>query len=446
MNGRVLPQRLPLAQIVRTAHATALRLAATGLSLAFGILGARLLGADVFGTFVSVFALAGLLSVATSSGLSTILLRDLAASRNHGDNAALTPVLHGIVLVIGILGAACVASLFAGWTVVGLGLAFCVAGNIVAILGAFYRGTGRTLLAAWIANVARPAVAIAALGVLALITTPTIAVPLVAQIAGAVAAVVAFTVLARGRPHVPVARALRRTWWSHHHSKTVRAAMLLSSNQVLMNMTTQVDILILTVVATPEEVAHYYAAARSALVVGFFSTSSGLLAEPAMSRLHAARSPERLQTLVTTTSAIGATVTLLAAVAAVLVAPFYLALFGPGYEDALPSFLVFTVGIVLNSVFGPTLPLLRATRCERDLLQHTMIALIVNAGITVALVPLVGIVGAAMGSAVQFMIHGATTARETRRLTAIRCDVGTIIQGRVRVPEGSKDGSATPAR
>lgn len=415
--------RAPLREIARASHSTSLRLISTALTLVFGILGAQLLGAEIFGSYVSLFTVAGLLATATSTGLPGLLQREVSASRGSGDRGALKPLVQGLIAINGALALGLVGALLIGAVTAAVILSFCIVSNAAGIVGAIFIAHERVLVAQWIGNVLRPLGALLTLLVFAALTTPTPLLPLFAQLTGVALAFAALMVLWRGEPMSNVARAVHAAWWSDRHAPLLRAGVIFAGTQVLINLTTQVDILILTVLAEPDDVAHYYAAVRAAMVINFFFGASGLLAEPALTRLHASGDRDKVQALATSTAWTGAIVTVGAALCAVFVAPYYLRLYGPDFIVALPSFIVFTSGLVVRSLFGPALPLLRATRLEWYLLRITAAVLVLNAGMTFALIPIFGLVGAAMGSAIQFALYGALMLRTVWTRNGIRSDI-----------------------
>lgn len=415
--------RIPVRDLFRASHATALKVISTLITLAFGILGARLLGTDTFGAYVSIFVVAGLVSVASSVGLPALMMRELAASRGNGDRRGLKPVVQGLVLINGVIGAALVVALVMGAWVAALVLTFCLLGNVAGLLGAVFIAYERVLLASWIGSVVRPGLALVTLIALGATITPSYLLPLVAQIVGVVGASTVLLLLWNGEPLSNARRAFSCAWWSDDHPTIVKSGLIFAGTQLLINLTTQVDILILAAMASPEDVAHYYAAARAALVVGFFYGATGLLAEPALTRLHAAKDHDDVQALATRTAITGFFVTVIAVIVAVVLAPWYLGLYGPSFAVAFPSFCIFAGGIVVWSFFGPAEPMLRAIRGERSLMWITASVLILNVAVSVALVPVLGISGAAIGTAIQFAVYGALLARAVKRQSNYRSNV-----------------------
>ena len=427
---KTLFSRVPIHGILRVGHATSLRVAATGLTLVFGLVGARILGTATFGAYVSLVTIAGLLSVATSVGLPGLLQREVSSSRGSGDRSALKPLIQGVVLINGALVLALLAALALNATKVALILSFCLAGNAAGLLSSLFIAHERVLFDSWIGNVFRPVVALVALVVLASLTTPTELLPLYAQIMGAAAAFVLLLVMWRGEPISHARRALATSWWSDRHAPIVRAGLIFGGTQVLINLTTQIDILILTAMASPTEVAHYYAAVRAAMVINFFFGASGLLAEPALTRLFASGNIQGVQKLATSTALTGAIVTTFATLAAIVIAPYYLRLYGPDFIVALPSFVVFAAGLAARSLFGPAAPMLRATRSEMGLLIVTAVVLALNVVISACLIPFLGILGAAIGSGIQFAIYGWLLSRMLSRRQTLRSDVFSVFRRR----------------
>jgi O-antigen/teichoic acid export membrane protein len=409
--------------LLRVGLAVALRLSRTVLTLAFTVMGARLLGTDLFGSYVSLFAVAGLLTVATSIGLPGLVQREISASRGSSDRSALKPLVQGIAVINCAVVVALIAAAISGKAAIAVVLLFCLVGNAAGLLGALFNSYERVLFASWISSLVGPSVALLALWALALLTSPTELLPLLAQIIGAAAIVVTLLLFWHDEPLANSRRALRSAWWSERHSSMMRAGIIFAGTQVLINLTTQIDILILTAMARTEDVAHYYAAVRAAMIVSLFFGFSGMLAEPMLTRLHANGQRGDVQKLARRTALTGAVLTIIAAIAAVGLAPFYLGLYGPGYIAAFPSFCVFTAGLVAFSLFGPAEPLLRATRLELKLLIFTAFSLILNAVLTALLIPFFGMLGAAIGSGVQFAAYGGLLAYALWRRSSYRSDI-----------------------
>lgn len=403
-----------------------LRILSALLSMAFGIVGTRAIGAEDFGGYVSVMAVAGLVSVALSMGLPTLIAREVASARGHGDHNRSKPLFDWSVLILFIIAALTII-LGVGFGVqIALVLTYALIGNSASFLGAVHFGRERVLLGAWVTGIVQPGAALVGLVALSALVATGPVTAIVAQIFGATAALVVF-VAALGQWALSAKRA--KVWltpaWSDRHWKFLRSGALLSGTQLLINSTTQIDILILTALADPNDVVHYYAAARAALVVSMFAGVNASFVEPQITRLYAAGNLKGAQSVVGDTALIGFGFSALAGLVAFALAPTYLSFYGSSFNSAELTLQVLILGFILLSLFGPGQAVLRATHQDGAVLKLTLASLIVNAAIAVLLVPHLGIVGAAIGTATQFVFYGGALAVMSIRTVNLRSDVLT---------------------
>lgn len=424
LNFQRLNGRGSVTHFLRTLHSAGLRLISTSLVMAFGIVGARLLGSENFGNYVILFTIAGLTSTVTSVGIPMLLQREISAGGLSSENSRIVPILQALLIVNVALIASAVIALLIGRENLFLVSAFTASANCAAIANAIFVGSERVILANWIFTVLRPIFAIMALVCAGAFFAADGALAMYAQISAALAVVVAFALASRKLPNGEFRLSVSgRGWWGQHHKAMAKMGAIFAATQVLINLTTQIDIIILSWLADEQDVAHYYAAARGAFVLNFFFAAGGLIAEPTLTRLIAGQRSREAQRLASTVAINGVAVTGVIGIAAVVISPFYLQLYGEDFVSALASFLIFAAGIFARSLFGVGAPILRAARLERKLLISTFFALLVNVCVSCTLVPFLGIAGAAIGSAVQFVIHGALMANASHRHARLRSDV-----------------------
>ena len=406
--------------VINAAHASALRALSTAANLAFGILATRLLGEDAFGSYVSIFAVAGLLSVVTTGGLPTLLQRELSHGRGNGDFSMVTPLVQWLVLLNFLLVLSILALSFLTPTYVQLVLIFIVASNLIGAAGAVFMGFERVLIASWIGNVVRPLGAVAALFALYFLVEPSPNQLLLSQVVGCIFAMVCFIYFWKKPVVRPLFYALRSDWWSGLHLNLIRAGALISGTQLVINFKTQVEILLLTMFADAADVAYFYAASRAALVVAFFPTATYLMAEPRLTRLLASQNEAEVREEVRSASRIGFFGTVLAAACAILLAPYYLQLYGEGFETALVTMYVLILSLVLRSAFGPALPMLRAGRQDYPVLKITILSLCITLPVSLVLIQTYGILGAAIGSLIHSTLNEWWLARTARVKTGFQ--------------------------
>lgn len=392
--------------------------------MVLAIFGARLLGTEAFGTYVSYLAMATLVATGISAGLPTLLAREIAIARGTGGDAHLRPLaqlilaVHGLVLTA-LLGFALFASLPALWI---LGFAF--ANNVLAVVMHVFIGFERVLLSQWVGSVLRPLLLLAGFLIVACIGTLSVGVAMMLQIGAALicAAALGFVWLAN-RAAISLQQIAKSTPVLVDYSSALWTGGKFAFAQLAIMGMTQVDILILTATRSTEEVAWYFAAARAALVVSFFFSSVTKLAEPKLVRLHAANAINDMRSLAISTAWLGFGTTVAAFVIASLVGGFYFDLFGEDYRNAYPAMVILMCGLLARSFFGPAEAVMRASRSDNRVLVYAVISLSVGATIAYSLVLSLGMTGVAIGMAVQFGLFGFLLSRRALAETGIKTTI-----------------------
>lgn len=423
-------------QIVKSGAGTTFRVTSVALNLVFSILGARFLGAEQYGDYVALMAIAGLVTVLLSFGLPTLITREVAAARGQPENRYLHELHDWAWILITILTIFAVISWLFFSTTLALVLLLTTISNLAALGAAVITGHERVLYGAIITDGVRPLVSLLTLiGMIVLgflimgrdfglpdssLPTAKISNLILAQIAGAAAALIA-VMLVLGRKTLSSAASRHRIFpdIKNQHLVFAKAGIVLAGTQLLINSTTQVDILILKWRASPEEVAYYFAAARGALIVSFFSGINALFAEPKLTRLLASGKTAETQVLIYQTLMSGILLTVLASAIALLFGRKYLVLFGEGFDQSYTSLAILLAGLLLWSFCGPAQSVLRAARKDRILLLTTAISVMLNVVVSLIFVPVLGMNGAALGTAAQFAGYGVLLAIACRRYTGL---------------------------
>lgn len=417
----------------RSAHASIIRVAAMGVSLLFGIVAAKFLGSSLFGDYVSLMTAAGLITVALSFGLPILISREVAASRGSGDKSTIVPLLQGVLSLTGLAAVTSICTFLLGLEDLTLVFLFVLTANLSGSLAAYYTGFEHVLLSAWINTVLRPLLAIILLLLFLHYLDPSTEIAFLAQILGALFAVVVLIILRKNRVRIlSDERFAKSKWWSEKHRKLIQAGVVMGGTQLLINLTTQIDILILTALASPEDVAHYYAAARAALVVSVFFGSSAMVVEPQLARLFASGNLQNVSERVRVTALVGIVTTFSVSIVIIFFGHMYLALYGPDFLAALPALMMLVFSLAIFSLFGPAQVVLRAGRQDKSILYVTAICLFLNLLVSILLVPLLGMIGAAIGTGLQFVAYGMILATLVSRRLGVHSDVlGLIFRGKV---------------
>ena len=166
----------------------------------------------------------------------------------------------------------------------------------------------------------------------------------------------------------------------------------------------QVDIVIVGAMLGSRDAGYYAAASKTASLVSFVIMAVNAAATPHFASLWAAGRVDELQRLVTKLAGLIFWPSLaIAAGIAALSGPL-LDLFGPGFSAAQSSLLVLLVGQVINAAAGSVGYLLTLTGHHREATWALGLSSVVCIALAVAGVLAFGLVGAAIGSSVGFLI------------------------------------------
>lgn len=192
-----------------------------------------------------------------------------------------------------------------------------------------------------------------------------------------------------GAPRPPRDRSVRREFWVFTAPRAATSIVQLALQRL--------DILLLTVLAGPVQAAVYTAATRFLVIGQFVNQALAAVVEPRIGALLTVSDRSATRTVYQT--ATGWLV--------LLVWPFYLVvataadpllgLFGAGYDAGVPVVLVLSSTMMVASAIGMVDVVLIMAGRTRWNLGNAVIALAVNVAVDLALIPSLGLLGAAIG-------------------------------------------------
>ncbi len=157
----------------------------------------------------------------------------------------------------------------------------------------------------------------------------------------------------------------------------------------------------------PEAVGIYDVALRGASFISFSLLAVNMPLAPAIARLYAAGERARLQRLVTR----GARMALLGALPVagglIFFGRWVLLIFGPEFARASTTLAVLSVGQLANVGMGPVMLLLNMTAHEQDTAKGMGLAALLNVIFNATLIPILGVNGAALASALSMTVWNA---------------------------------------
>lgn len=392
--------------------AIALLIRVLSAALVFGlqVLLARLMPADSYGGFVTLWTWMLALGSFAALGFAESSVRFLPRYHLRGRQDALMGFWrHGLALVSGIcgVGALLVAGLAGGLIGLdGVGLTIVLVAIGVPFLGVeyFFEGVARSFgwyrLAAVPVYIVRPlliggiCLTLSAMGIeLSLPVVGAVLVGSMAAVAAGLAALVAWRVrpmLGDGRAQT--SRKQRRLW--------LMASLPLLLLSGLEDLNLYADILIVSVMLGPEAVGIYFAAARSLALAGFVAYAMTLVAGRQFALDLAGGVRSQLQDNVLAATRLTFWATLAAVVIALIAAPVLLGAFGPEFLVGQNVMLVLGLGMIVRSMAGQAGEVLIVGGRQREALMIGALVLVVNGGLSVALVPGFGLMGAAAATAI----------------------------------------------
>jgi O-antigen/teichoic acid export membrane protein len=397
----------------------AIRIGGAGLGLFAQVLAARHIGAEAFGYYALALVWLLLLGHGATAGTNQLVCRFIAAYRVENDRAAASGLLRfalmlagGVAVALALAAIALVQSGIAGvdpglvalWT-----LAFAVVPLIVLqdFFEAIARGLDKPSLGIAPAMLLRHVAIIAGVAGLMLVGQGGDALTIMSlTVAGLVASTVVQFLLIR-KSVVELTGDAKPRYHAGYWFRTALPIAVLDAAEVLFN---NADILILGLLAPPEIVAFYFAATRLSQILSYVPYGISAATAQKYSALSARKDRAGLQDLVASVAITGTVATAIAGLMLSILAAPLLSLFGPGYETAGAVVPVLCVGLVAVSAFGPGEDVLTMLGEERVCSAVFAVALVTNLSLNFALIPIWGMMGAAVATAFALALKGMLLA------------------------------------
>jgi len=206
--------------------------------------------------------------------------------------------------------------------------------------------------------------------------------------------------------------------------KVSRKLLLVSGANLLL---TQIDILMLGPLVSTDVASFYSVASRISAVSLFAIVALGSIGGPMVSELFALEKFDELRRLA---RAIGLSAFLaIVPIIAVLVifGPWILTMFGEPFYVAYTPLIILLTSQLVAAFFGPAALLLTMTAHEGAAARFLLISLVANVVLNAALIPFLGMVGAAIATGTTTVLPVIAMSVAVRR----RIGISTLIVGRI---------------
>lgn len=176
-----------------------------------------------------------------------------------------------------------------------------------------------------------------------------------------------------------------------------------------------VDVLVISKFMSPVDVGIYFAAAKTMSLIMFVHYAVGSAVANRFAKLNARGDRDALQRLVRDSVNWTFWPSLLGAIAILALGKPLLWLFGPGFENGYPVMLILVTGFLLRSSFGPVEFLLNMLGEQKKCAGILVLSAVATVVLNFILVPLYGMVGAALATSLSLALTPILHAHVARR-------------------------------
>ncbi len=393
------------------------------LGLLLSIVLARTLGAADYGVYAYAFAWLGFLLVFAQLGAPTLVLRELADARHHerwslvrGILQASQKLVLGASILVGLAGAVVLWVWFDDlspgrfWTT--FWMLVCVPFvALTRVLAASLRGLGMPTFGLVLELLFRPALVLL-LALVVLFTAieafgPTTIMQLQLIAAVAVCAV-GLVCLRRSAAPAQVEPVALRQW-----APSLMPLTVVSGATLIIS---QADIIILGLFAPAADVGVYRVAMQVALLTAFASQLAASLLAPAVAQHKAAGDVVALRALVARATRYTVALTLPVVAALVLIGDWLVrVVFGVQFAGAYEPLVWLMAGQLVNALAGPMGVVMNLCGHEQRNSQLLLVSCAINVVLNFVLIPMYGLLGAAVATSVALSFRSVTQWVYVRR-------------------------------
>jgi O-antigen/teichoic acid export membrane protein len=396
----------------RSSLVLALKVAGALAGYLFAFVALQRLGAAGYGYFELAFTVLSIASVVAKWGLDGLMIREVPARSSleaqHFIRQAMTASLLGsALLALGLWTVApWIAAYYGGFTSLWRSVALVLpAWTLMQVWSEAQRAQHRYLLF----GVLQSSVL---LGTVAL---AMLALPWLDRVERVLLGLLAATLILVGRGWLALRRVELRSLWTLRAPAT---AMFLTGT--LFMVMTWTDTLMIGYFLEPEVVGGYRVAFKIGTLITFAQFAVNASLGPRISELWTRGRRDELQSEVRRVTLLNAAVSLPAFAGIMLLAPWLLSFFSPDLVPYAGLLRVLALGQVVNALCGPVMYLLNLTGHEQSARRTMTVAVLVNAGANLALIPWLGVVGAAWATSASMVLWNVWATVAVYRKTGIR--------------------------
>jgi len=390
-----------------------IQVGASGLSYGSQVFLARWMGAYEFGIYVFAWSLVQPTAVAAAIGLSLAAVRFVPQyltkdrlSHLHGLIRRSMIIVFSLGMIIaagGWLGLEVVDSLLAEYyrMPVRLGLLCIPFLTLIAMMSGVSRGFGWVGLTYVPQLLSVPGILLVAAGVFTLsVGQPTAVVVLIMAVFAC--ATTALAHVSRFRRAIP--ENIKSSKPSYATQLWLRVALPLFLSDGIFLILWNVDTIMLGSIMGPDEVAVYHACVKTAGLTLIFFNGITAFAAPKFAALIVDDNRASQQQFVRSIAMWMFWPTLGVVMALLVVGPFILGTFGPSFIVGQPALVILAFGYLVQASTGPTSAYLAVSGNHDMIMVTNASAAISNILLNIVMIPMAGVVGAAIASVLSILL------------------------------------------
>ena len=398
-----------------TGAAVILKILSFILGLATTVILARALGPDSLGVYAFALAVVTIVGMPASAGVPQLVTRETAKGQGSGLwgmtkgvwrwATRLVLLVSAVILLI----AAGLGLLFPGYlrtesgTTLAIGLLMVPFMGLALVRASSLRGLGYTVQGQLPELAIKPLVFLALLLIFLLLSNGRLSAPH-AMTLNIVATFAAFIVgallLQRARPP-----GLANATPAYESRAWLATILPMASINAMHLINTQADILLIGIFMENADVGQYKVAAQISLVVAFGLQATKMIVEPHFARLYSQGNYSKLEKLARGASRFNITIALFVFSPLVLFGADLLHIaFGAAFVGAFLPMLILSAGRLAGSSLGTAGSILVMAGYHREYSRFWMIAVVLNVGLNLVLIPTLGLIGAAIATAFTLLI------------------------------------------
>jgi O-antigen/teichoic acid export membrane protein len=165
-----------------------------------------------------------------------------------------------------------------------------------------------------------------------------------------------------------------------------------------------IDVIFLGIYNSFETIAYYSIAVKLSSVAALAIVSVNIVIAPKIAKIYKDNNFDKLRVLMKKATRLNVAVSIPILLCIIIFSTYLLSFFGSDYTLAKNSLIILASSQLFNSISGPSAIFLNMTGRQKTLNIILIIALLINVALNVTLIPTLGMIGAALSTAISLVL------------------------------------------